>query len=147
MTENNTIDNYLDESMFKIIKPRPTKLVMIYSCNNCQFCTEPIGPSYCHSIIHQYGFISCENCKHKGVNALADWFNTVAYGRVKHLKNTIIKIKRSSINSVTNSYIEDGWSICCPIVYIEDDIEYIECCNKNTGLYKNCMIDIILELN
>ena len=131
------------------LKPSPYRLVMIASRNNCNFCKNPEGPIYSHyiDITTSIGFISCENCIVHGKNAVIDWFNTYAYGRVSHLKNKKIKIRRTHINPETNTDIEDGWELKDPfILYIEEN-EYISCYNQQLDLYRNTLVNTILELN
>lgn len=128
-------------------KSLPYRLVMIETVNNCQFCDTPTGPSYTHNINYHNGFISCKNCKQKGIEALKEWYDTLAFGRVNHLKDKNIKIRRSNVNPLTGTDIEDGWRLNNPIIMIKNNIEYVECVNDATVLERYCMVDTILELN
>ena len=146
---NITIVADRDEKQNDLIKPYPYRLVMISTTNNCQFCKNPKGRSYIHDIDMDthFGFISCEDCREHGKNAVIDWLTTYAYGRAAHLQNKKIKIRRSRINKETGTDIEDGWELNNPLVIKSGDIEYVQCCNKELNLERYCSIDSILELN
>ena len=133
----------------KINYPSPYRLVMIQNCNNCQFCENPQGQSYSFyvDLLTQLGFISCEKCKDMANNAVKDWNDTIAFGRVKHLIDRKIKVYRSKVNEMTGSNIEDDWKINNPIISIDDSIEYVECISNTNNLQKYCKVDDILELN
>ena len=131
------------------IKPYPYRLVMISSENNCQFCKDYIGRTYSYyvDIETHLGFISCSECRDKAKEAVNEWNDTVAYGRVKHMKNKIFKIYRTAIDPETGTNIEDGWELNSPIVFTINNDEYIECVNNKKNIFRQCKINDILELN
>ena len=127
-------------------KPSPRRLTFIHTLNSCQFCSNPIGPVYTHCITYYIGFVSCELCNDKATSAMKEWMKLHAYGRLRHLKDMNIKIKRSS------GVIESGWKLHSPFIKIDNNnIEYIECISSyNTHeplVTRNCYVDSILELN
>ena len=128
-------------------KPVPFRLTMLEMQNNCQFCFEPKGNSFCHFINFHFGFVSCNLCMEKGKNAITDWYETASFGRAHHLKDKKIKIRRSQINPITGTDIEDGWELHNPITITNEKGEYIECINSSEKLERYCLIDTILELN
>ena len=131
-----------------LIKPEPTRLTMLLSKDNCQFCINPKGDVYCNHITYHYGFITCKDCINKGKEALDEWLtNNNSFGRVSHLKNKIIKIKRKEINPETGTNIEDGWELHGPFIINIKNVEYILCVNNKYNIEKICSLDSILELN
>ena len=109
------------------------------------FCENPKGPStvtYVH-LRDNMGFISCGLCKEIMKEAVQIWMEKVAYGRVRYLKDSIIKIKRSS------GAIDDGWNIDSPYITLERQTqkELVYCVNNVQNLQKWCSVDEIIELN
>ena len=119
----------------------PERLVLVQMKNNCMFCSNPTGESYIYTVSHFLGYITCEKCKEIGKQKADEFINTVAYGRVRHLKDTNIKIKRS------NNTIEEGWKLYNPFVCLIDGVEHIECKHIDKHLAKWCNVDTILDLN
>lgn len=130
-----------------MIKPEPFRLIMLKMYDNCQFCSNPKGGSYCHYINYYFGFVSCEECYTKGEMAITEWHNINAFGRVKHLKDKNIKIQRSQINPITGTDIEDGWMLENPVVLIKEGVEFIKCVTIDKAFERYCEIDTILKLN
>jgi len=133
----------------KINYPSPYRLVMIQTCNNCQFCENPQGQSYSFyvDLPTHIGFISCEKCKDMANNAVKYWNESIAFGRVKHLIDRKIKIYRSKVDEITGSNIEDEWMIYNPIILNYESDEYVECISNTRNLQRYCKVDDILYLN
>ena len=125
----------------------PRRLVMISAENDCMFCKDPKGYTYTYHVClyDRLGYITCEKCKEKGKAEVLKWHETVAYGRVRHLKDVVIKVKRSLKNGIRA--IEDGWKLEHPITRIQEGNEMIYCFNETQKLGRWCYIDEILELN
>jgi hypothetical protein len=125
----------------------PRRLVMIQIENDCMFCENPLGKSYCYyvSLYDKLGYISCANCKEKAQHAVAYWHNTIAFGKVRYLKDKQIKIKRSLKNGIRE--IEDGWKISHPITRNEEGNEMVYCHHEEKRIGRWCYIDEVMELN
>lgn len=123
----------------------PQRLVMIKIFDNCHFCCNPKGNiiiTYI-SIPENFGFISCNKCINKAENAKKYWFETQAFGPVKHLKGINLNIKRS------NGTIEDGWVLNNDIPTI-DEINnelVVNCINYKLNISRWCLVDNIIEMN
>lgn len=123
----------------------PQRLVMFSIEDNCMFCEKPKGPSsvtYVH-LRDNIGFISCGLCKEKMKESVQVWIKKEAFGRVRYLKNSIIKIKRSS------GEIDDGWVIDSPYIMLEQrsQKELVYCVDEIRHLQRWCSVDEIIELN
>ena len=129
----------------KFIHPR--RLVMIQVEKECMFCNDPQGHSYTYHVClyDRLGYIACENCKDAAKAEVLKWKETVAFGRVRHLKDKIIKVKRSLKDGIR--LIEDGWKLEHPILRIEEGNEMVYCFNEALKLGRWCYVDEILELN
>jgi hypothetical protein len=123
----------------------PRRLTFIQMADTCMFCDNPKGESKCYYVYLQtkMGYISCNNCHSKMEEAVKEWNEQLAYGRANYLKETEIKIKRSS------GEIEDGWIIDNPFSNVSDTsgLEMLHCFNKEKNLNRWCNIDDLLELN
>ena len=127
------------------IHPEPCRLTFIRMNDACQFCQNPKGDVYTHSICiaDLFGFFSCTECKDVASKAVDDWMATNAYGRAKKFLGKNITIVRSSGDE------EDDWFLdeMNPIVRIIDNVEYVACISRNRNCKRLCMIDMIIEKN
>ena len=122
----------------------PRRLVFMKFVDICMYCENPKGESYIRYVYleDKFGYISCENCKHRLADSVKIWENDLAYDKANHLKNKKIKIQRSS------GIIENGWELSCPITRTdEDNFSLIQCFNEEHKIYKWCKLDDILKLN
>jgi transcription elongation factor Elf1 len=120
----------------------PKRLAWVQDEDICMFCENPKGSSLTNYVCmdEKLGYISCVNCEQKMEEAVKLWHK---HYDINHLKNTDIKIKRSS------GEIESGWRLLNPITINSDDaqIQKIYCINETEQLTKWCRIDDILSLN
>jgi hypothetical protein len=122
----------------------PQRLVYVKIENNCMFCQYPEGPVYGRyvDIEANYGYIHCNKCHANAEDMVNIWNIYFAYGRVKYLKNEIIKIKRSS------GLIESGWRINSPLVLHDcNNNEIIHCMNDEKIIFRWCLVNDLIELN
>ena len=124
----------------------PQRLVMFTAADNCMFCEKPKGPSIVDYVYIQenMGFISCDLCKDQMKDAVNVWEEKVAYGRVNYLKESVIKIKRSSGD------IDDGWKLGNPFIRLDScnlERELVDCVDIGRDLQKWCAVDDIIRLN
>lgn len=120
----------------------PQRLVMFACENNCMFCTKPKGPSIVAyvDVRENMGFITCDLCKEKMEDAIKLWDEKEAYGKVRYLKDSIIKIKR------TSGEIDDGWKLGSPFIKF-DQIDWVYCVDYTRDLQKWCQVEDIIRLN
>lgn len=115
----------------------PITLVCVKLVDNCLFCQNPKGNVYLKYVCIELkkGYYSCDNCKDIMHAQIINWHNNHAYGDAKHLKDLVIKIKRS------NGDIQDNYKIISPVVLSNK----IFC--SNTFISRWCDIDEIIFLN
>jgi hypothetical protein len=139
------LENVINQSSIIKMDVYPKRLVMFTIDNNCMFCEQPKGPSFVTYVYikDNMGFISCNLCKEKMAEATKTWRETLAYGKVRYLKDSFIKIKRSS------GEIEDGWKLGSPCVIFNEksQTEVIQCIEHNRDLQRWCKVDDIIEFN
>ncbi len=135
--------NYLIKNQYII---EPIRLVMIQWKDNCQFCTEPNGPSDAKyvGIQSHMGFISCPNCMQKMNETYNEWMDKNAYGDAKILLGRNIKVLRSS------GEFENDWELNPYDAYVLIDAngEQIVSCKKiGEDLNKHCNVKMLIEWN
>ena len=140
LAERNSIQKDID-----MIKPQPFRTTFISAQDSCQFCKNPSGPVYVHSICIEdhFGFLSCLKCTALAKTACIEWLDTKAFGRAHELMYKSINIRRSS------GIIESGWKLYIrdPQIKIINNIEYVMCIDSENKLTRMSTIDEILELN
>lgn len=117
--------------------------------NSCDFCQNVDNPGpFMHYISFETknGWVSCSNqrCKKMGDDAVKEYMRTKAYGKVNSLKNSFIKIKR------TSGCIESNWKLSP--VYVEPTVdqfgvERVCVVNETEEIEKWVNVEKILELN
>ena len=132
-------------------KPQPMRMTFIQTQNFCQFCKfctpprEPEGAVFANYISMQmnFGFVSCTLCSDTAKEAKAEWISKEAFGKANHLKNTDIKIRRSS------GIIESGWRLNekNPLVIPFDFVDCVECIDSTHTITRYSSINELLELN
>jgi hypothetical protein len=108
------------------------------------FCPDPQGESYITyvDLTSKMGYISCNECREKMMEAVEFWKTNRAYGKANYLQDRDIKIKRS------NGDIESGWRLNNPFINTSDeDQTTIHCYNESKNIGKWVLLDSILELN
>jgi len=122
----------------------PHRLVMIQLGDNCMFCINQKGETFTRYVDfhNKLGYIYCNKCEERTIDAIKVWKERIAYGPANYLKNKDIKIKRSS------GEIESGWILDNPVISNDiDGNDTIHCYNQTHVLGRWCLLKDILELN
>jgi hypothetical protein len=124
----------------------PIRLVMVVWKDNCQFCSEPQGPSealYVSTHNHM-GFISCPNCLEKMQETYNHWMENFAYGDAKGLLGQKIRVLRS------NGQFDDDWELHPNDAYVligEDGQQLVNCKKTGVDVTKHCPVKLLFEWN